>query len=277
MNLKERDNIMKFRHLLTGTFFTLCMLAATSMTSFASASRGQFEAVTDSAITGWAYDSSSPDEALNIRITIKNKDTGEEMLSQKLSAGEYRETLFDRGKGNGCHGFTLTVDWTAYPDGTYTIEGCTADKDFVNSRIYTKENGQGSAQAEAVNTQTSDMQEAQETTQASGSQTPQPETTPNLISLGTFKTTGYCPCRACSEGWGRHTCTGAVATSGHTIAVDPRVIPYGSRVMINGVTYTAEDRGGGVKGNHIDIFFDTHSETRQHGTQNAEVYLVIPA
>ena len=64
------------------------------------------------------------------------------------------------------------------------------------------------------------------------------------------------------------------ATAGHTIAVDPRVIPYGSKVMINGVVYTAEDRGGAVRGNHIDIFFNTHAETRQHGTQSAEVYLV---
>lgn len=62
--------------------------------------------------------------------------------------------------------------------------------------------------------------------------------------------------------------------AGHTIAVDPRVIPYGSKVMINGVVYTAEDRGGAVRGNHIDIFFNTHAETRQHGTQSAEVYLV---
>ena len=44
--------------------------------------------------------------------------------------------------------------------------------------------------------------------------------------------------------------------------------------MINGIIYTAEDKGGGVKGNHIDIFFDTHSETKQHGVQNTEVYLV---
>jgi len=44
--------------------------------------------------------------------------------------------------------------------------------------------------------------------------------------------------------------------------------------MINGVVYTAEDRGGAVRGNHIDIFFNTHAETRQHGTQSAEVYLV---
>lgn len=95
-----------------------------------------------------------------------------------------------------------------------------------------------------------------------------------LQSLGVFRTTGYCPCYQCSEGWGRSTSTGAIAKSGHTIAVDPRVIPYGTRLMINGVVYTAEDRGGGVKGNHIDIFFDNHAQTRQHGSRNLEVFLV---
>lgn len=44
--------------------------------------------------------------------------------------------------------------------------------------------------------------------------------------------------------------------------------------MINGMVYTAEDRGGAVKGNHIDIFFDTHGETRQYGTQYTEVFLL---
>ena len=58
------------------------------------------------------------------------------------------------------------------------------------------------------------------------------------------------------------------------MAVDPKVIPFGSKLMINGVVYTAEDRGGGVRGNHIDIFFNTHGETLQPGTQNAEVCLI---
>ena len=95
-----------------------------------------------------------------------------------------------------------------------------------------------------------------------------------MVSLGVFKTTGYCPCRSCSAGWGRNTCTGAVASSQHTIAVDPRVIPYGTRVMINGVVYIAEDKGGGVKGHHIDIFYDTHAESKNHGIQNVEVFLL---
>ena len=239
---------MKLRHLLTGTILTISLLAASAVTAFAAVSKGRFETVDSTTISGWAYNSDSPDDALNVMITIKNKNTGEEVFSQRISAGEYREGLYKENRGNGCHGFTINMDWSAYPDGIYLVEGSVGGRDFPNPRTYT--NGNGDAQAGS----------------AAGAQ--------GLVPLGVFKTTAYCPCRACSEGWGRHTCTGAIATAGHTVAVDPRVIPYGSKVMINGVIYTAEDRGGAVKGNHIDIFFNTHAETRQHGTQNAEVFLV---
>ncbi len=95
-----------------------------------------------------------------------------------------------------------------------------------------------------------------------------------LRSLGIFRTTGYCSCRHCSSNWGTLTSSGAVTRSNHTIAVDPRVIPYGSQVMINGIIYTAEDCGSGVRGNHIDIYYDTHAQARRHGLQHAEVFLV---
>lgn len=94
------------------------------------------------------------------------------------------------------------------------------------------------------------------------------------IPLGAFRLTAYCPCRSCSGRWGRHTSSGAVASSGRTVAVDPSVIPIGSRLYINGTVYTAEDVGGGVRGRHVDIFFDTHGQTRAFGSQAAEIYLV---
>lgn len=86
-----------------------------------------------------------------------------------------------------------------------------------------------------------------------------------------FKVTAYCPCNECSGEYGRQTATGHTARSWHTIAVDPTVIPYGTHVKINGVEYIAEDCGGAVKGNVIDIFFDTHEETEQFGVQYLEV------
>ena len=90
--------------------------------------------------------------------------------------------------------------------------------------------------------------------------------------LGCFEISAYCPCDLCSEGYGRQTATGATATAGRTIAVDPSVIPYGTEVEINGHTYIAEDCGGDIKGNRIDIFFDTHSETLDWGVRSCNVY-----
>ena len=92
--------------------------------------------------------------------------------------------------------------------------------------------------------------------------------------LGQFKLTAYCPCYSCSEGWGRMTSSGNLAQERHTIATDPSVIPEGTKVEINGVVYTAEDIGGGVRGNHIDIFYESHEECLQFGVRYAEVYKV---
>ena len=70
------------------------------------------------------------------------------------------------------------------------------------------------------------------------------------------------------------TSSGHLAQERHTIATDPSVIPEGTKVEINGVVYTAEDIGGGVRGNHIDIFYESHEECLQFGVRYAEVYKV---
>ena len=95
----------------------------------------------------------------------------------------------------------------------------------------------------------------------------------NGRSLGVFKLTAYCPCYECSKGWGRMTSSGRLAQENHTIATDPSVIPEGTRVVINGTVYVAEDTGGGVVGKHIDIFMESHSATLSFGVQHAEVFL----
>ena len=95
-----------------------------------------------------------------------------------------------------------------------------------------------------------------------------------LKSLGTFKLTAYCPCtKCCGENAKGITSTGTIATEGRTIAVDPRIIPYGTEVIINGYTYIAEDCGGAIKSNRIDIFFENHSEALEFGVQRAEVFI----
>lgn len=99
------------------------------------------------------------------------------------------------------------------------------------------------------------------------------------VFIGEYTLTAYCACSKCCGVWANgYTATGTWATEGRTIAVDPKVIPYGSRVLLiwpDGTqhTYTAEDCGGDVNGNHIDVFFNDHQAARIFGVQSAMAYL----
>ncbi|MCW6070180.1 FG-GAP-like repeat-containing protein [Clostridium sporogenes] len=60
-----------------------------------------------------------------------------------------------------------------------------------------------------------------------------------------------------------------------TIAVDPRVIPIGSRVYVEGYGYAiAEDTGGAIKGNIIDVFMNSKAECISWGRRNVKVYII---
>ena len=93
---------------------------------------------------------------------------------------------------------------------------------------------------------------------------------------GDFLLTAYCPCEKCCGQWSDGiTCTGTYAQAGRTIAVDPNVIALGSSVIINGNTYIAEDCGGAIKGNKIDVYFNSHQDALNFGMQyNVPVYVV---
>ena len=97
---------------------------------------------------------------------------------------------------------------------------------------------------------------------------------PELISLGEFKLTHYCPCPKCCGEWADGiTYTGTQATEGRTIAVDPDVIPLGSTVVIDGQEYIAEDIGGAIRGNRIDVYMDSHQAALEAGVKYAEVLI----
>ena len=96
--------------------------------------------------------------------------------------------------------------------------------------------------------------------------------------LGEFTLTAYCPCSVCCGKSDGITATGTTAAEGRTIAVDPRVIPYGSTVTLyfadgTSHTYTAEDCGGAIKENLIYVFFADHQTAREFGVQTAYVYM----
>lgn len=113
-----------------------------------------------------------------------------------------------------------------------------------------------------------------------------PKSIPNVIevkeqkkieyrNLGKFKLTGYCRCVKCCGKSDGITSTGTKAKAGRTIAVDPSKIPYGSVVIINNKEYVAEDCGGAIKNNKIDIFFDSHEEALEFGVKYADVKMKV--
>lgn len=81
--------------------------------------------------------------------------------------------------------------------------------------------------------------------------------------LGNFKITGYTPSPAENGGYSV-TCMGDNLwdSVGWAIAVDPKVIPLGTKVYIKGIGYrVARDTGGAIKGNKIDVLTSSNAES----------------
>lgn len=91
----------------------------------------------------------------------------------------------------------------------------------------------------------------------------------NYVNLGVFQLTAYCECNTCNRPYtGEPTALGTDYVEGRTIAVDRSVIPLGSIVEIDipgegWHQFRAEDVGGRIKGNHIDVFVNGHSNCKQ--------------
>jgi 3D (Asp-Asp-Asp) domain-containing protein len=94
--------------------------------------------------------------------------------------------------------------------------------------------------------------------------------------LGSFRLTFYCPCSiCCGSGNGSRTRSGTTPMEGRTIAVDPSVIPLGSRVYIDGYgLFVAEDTGSAIKGQAVDIYLNSHARCLQNGVAQAKIYLI---
>ncbi|MDQ0150207.1 uncharacterized protein YabE (DUF348 family) [Eubacterium multiforme] len=114
-----------------------------------------------------------------------------------------------------------------------------------------------------------------------------------IVVQGTKNPVKYIPNRGDSVQYKKHLVMESTAYSGHnttatgvrpvynpggvsTIAVDPRVIPLGSLVYVEGYGYArAADTGGAIKGNIIDVFFNSSSQCNSWGRKyGVDVYIV---
>lgn len=75
---------------------------------------------------------------------------------------------------------------------------------------------------------------------------------------------------------GNWTATGVRCTYG-AVAVDPRLIPLGSKLYVEGYGYGfACDVGGAIKGKHIDLAFDSPAAAFRHGKKRVKVWILGP-
>lgn len=95
-----------------------------------------------------------------------------------------------------------------------------------------------------------------------------------LINMGEFKITYYCSCEECSGDWGTQTATGNHCEQGRTVAVDPSVIAYGTRILLGDNIYVAEDCGGSVRGDHLDVYVESHDLVEKLGVRYRNIWLV---
>lgn len=94
------------------------------------------------------------------------------------------------------------------------------------------------------------------------------------VSRGTRYLIMWATAYAPGHGCGYRTSTGRKAGYG-VVAVDPRVIPLGTRLYIPGYGYAvAADTGGSIKGNRIDLCFNTLKEARNFGRRQVKVYIL---
>lgn len=100
--------------------------------------------------------------------------------------------------------------------------------------------------------------------------------------VGDFLVTSYCSCKICCGKYAENrpthngqelvfTATGELAVEGITVAVDPRVIPQGTKIYIEGVgVRIAQDTGGAIKGNRLDVYYDSHQEALHSGLNDKD-------
>lgn len=86
----------------------------------------------------------------------------------------------------------------------------------------------------------------------------------------TFYDNGPCCCGIWAGG---HTASGSVPTPNHTVASN--VLPFGTRLLIDGQEYVVEDRGdGNMDAFWIDIYVDTHEEGLRMGMYKSDVWII---
>lgn len=110
---------------------------------------------------------------------------------------------------------------------------------------------------------------------------------PEEIVWEEYIATAYCSCEKCCGIYAKdrpvdengkeivYTASGERAEQGVTIAADWSVLPAGTIVEVDGYgEFVVHDKGGAIKGNKIDIYFESHQEALEWGVKNVKLRIV---
>lgn len=92
----------------------------------------------------------------------------------------------------------------------------------------------------------------------------------------TMNATAYCPCASCNGSWAGQPSTMGLKVQHGIVAVDPKFIPLGTKLYVEGYGYAiAADTGGAIKGNRIDLCYNSHREALSSGWGHTNVTVYV--
>lgn len=131
------------RLIMAGT--ALFLSTMTAFPAFGANVSGHLDAVSSTAISGWAWDSDSADESVTVELTITgaSEEVGPGATTViTVPASLFREDL-NTALGSGEHGFSYEIDWSKYEGKTYTVTAAAISGDtktpLIGEITYIKE------------------------------------------------------------------------------------------------------------------------------------------
>jgi N-acetylmuramoyl-L-alanine amidase len=213
-------------------------------------SLGDYEPIIDSDAK-WFY----PEQDLSI---VEAKDDNSKTEQHFVEAGD---TLFTIARLNGVSVEELK-EWNNLP----------SDRIYVGETIAIKASAAKPKTFENKIKSVATTSSKKKVTTSSTDSVSAPANTGKTLTMRATAYTAYC------EGCSGITANGTDIRSNpnlKVIAVDPRIIPLGSRVWVEGYGEAiAADTGGAIKGNKIDVFIPTEGQARQWGVKNVTVKIL---
>ncbi|KOP71422.1 peptidoglycan-binding protein [Lysinibacillus sp. FJAT-14745] len=213
-------------------------------------SLGDYEPIADSDAK-WFY----PEQDLNVGESKKDNSMKDQHF---VVAGD---TLFSIASVNSVSVEELK-EWNNLP----------SDLIYVGESLAIKASAAKPKTSESKTKKVATTSSKKKVTTSSANAVSAPANTGKTLTMRATAYTAYC------EGCSGITANGTDIRSNpnlKVIAVDPRVIPLGSRVWVEGYGEAiAADTGGAIKGNKIDVFIPTEGQARQWGVKHVTVKIL---